>query len=119
MILMSFLSFVQAQSTHPIYIIEAPDGSTAMTLTTIDDETLELVSELDFYKYELLDMHTSEAVLSGKARNKQCFMNTTHISPGTYNLRFFTKNFIVTTKITLGRLRDRRAFEQQTVASND
>ena len=113
-----FIQFASGQSKNTTYIIEAPDGSTAMTIITLNEHSYELTSELDFYKYELLDLRTSESVLSGRAKDRKCMMNTTRLAAGTYNLRFFTKNFIVTSKINLGRAITGETSEQ-VIASNE
>lgn len=84
------------------YVVTAPDGSVAMTV--IDDtrsETVTLESAIDFYKYQLLDTHTSNSLLSKTNRGRSCTIDKSMIGAGTYNLRLFTKNFIITSEITI------------------
>jgi hypothetical protein len=82
--------------------VHAPDGSLAMTIT--DDSrhaTIKLISVINFYKYQLLDTETNEPVLTASNRGKECTLNKSKIMAGTYNLRLYTKNFIITSKIDI------------------
>lgn len=84
------------------YTSSAPDGSTALSfIDDIKDNLIKLESVYSFYKYQLLDIKTSEPVLSSSNRGNTCSIDKSRITPGTYNLRLFTKNFIITTVITL------------------
>lgn len=109
---------VHTQSSNLKYIIEAPDGSTAMTVSNLAGDTIELESKMDFYKYQLLDVRTSEPVISGNNRGKNCTVDISEIVPGTYNLRFYTKSFIVTAKIEVRSLSNNQV-AVYTLAAND
>ncbi|MCB0475230.1 MAG: hypothetical protein KDC69_06110 [Flavobacteriaceae bacterium] len=87
---------------HLKYTSSAPDGSTALSfIDDIKDNLIKLESVYSFYKYQLLDIRTSEPVLSSFNRGNTCSIDKSRITPGTYSLRLFTKNFIITTVITL------------------
>ena len=91
------------QSQNVKYITTAPDGSTALTIT--DNSTaniLQLESATDFYKYQILDKTTGEAIYSAFNRGKHCSIDTSKISKGRYNLRLFTRKFIITSEIPIG-----------------
>ena len=84
------------------YTSLAPDGSRALSfIDDIKDNLIKLESVYSFYKYQLLDVKTSEPVFSCVNRGNTCSIDKSGITPGTYNLRLFTKNFIITTSITL------------------
>jgi len=85
------------------YVTTAPDGSVAMTI--YDDsreDNIKLESANKFYRYEILDPLTSEPVFSSKNNSKECTIDKTKIATGTYNLRLYTSNFVITSKIAIG-----------------
>lgn len=97
-----FSLHIQSQESQVKYISLAPDGSTAITITDdFNENTLKLEAADSFYKYQLLDITNSEAVLSSSNRGKACAIDKSAIESGTYYLRLFTKNFIITTRINL------------------
>ena len=82
------------------YKVFAPDGSVAITI--IDDsinDSMKLESATNFYKYQLVDINTDETVFSSSNRGRACAFNKSKVAEGTYNLRLFTKNFIITSEI--------------------
>jgi len=87
------------RKTHSVL---APDGSLAMIIT--DDSRkaiIELASVTDFYKYQLLDTETNEPVFTASNRGKECTLDKSKIAAGNYNLRLYTRNFIITSKIDI------------------
>ncbi len=101
-----FLGFSQNKIDSPKrlkYITTAPDGSIAMTVyDNKRDDIIKLESANNFYKYEILDLMTSEPVFFSKNNGKECSIDKSKIAPGTYNLRLYTINFIITSKIIIG-----------------
>jgi len=105
------------------YVTTAPDGSVAMTIT--DDtgkDNIKLESANNFYRYEILDPNTSEAVYASKNNGKECNIDKTKIAAGTYNLRLYTSNFVITSKIAIsntGKALPSMKPVGETVASRD
>ncbi len=84
------------------YITTAPDGSVAMTI--YDDtkkDNMKLESANSFYRFEILDTKTSEPVYSSVNQGKECTIDKRKIASGTYNVRLYTSNFIITSKIII------------------
>jgi len=104
------------------YITTAPDGSVAMTIyddTREDSMTLE--SANSFYRFEILDIMTSEPVYAARNKGKVYIIDKTKLDAGTYNLRLYTSNFVITSQITiLSTHRLLKTFKQEnTIASNE
>ncbi|MCF6347732.1 MAG: hypothetical protein L3J20_05455 [Flavobacteriaceae bacterium] len=102
---MGFIGFAQdkANTTKRLkYVTTAPDGSVAMTIT--DDsskDNLKLESANNFYRFEILDPTTGEAVLASRNQGKECDIDKTKLASGTYNLRLYTSDFVITSKIAI------------------
>ena len=87
------------------YVSTAPDGSVAMTI--IDDSSeniMKLESANPFYKYQIIDSRTAEVIYGSNNKGKECHIDKSKIAAGTYNIRLFTSNFIITSKITVSAL---------------
>ena len=103
------------------YVTTGPDGSVAMTI--IDDtreDVMKLESANTFYKYQILDPRTSEPVYSSYNKGKACEIDKTKLAAGTYNLRLFTSNFVITSKLTVSATRklNNAIKADQTLAAN-
>jgi len=97
------------------YVTTAPDGSVAMTIT--DDTSkndIKLESANKFYRYEILDPNTSEPVFASKNQGKECTIDKTKIAAGMYNLRLYTSNFVITSKIAISNTKQTLLTEQAT-----
>ena len=95
------------------YVTTAPDGSVAMTIT--DDTSkndIKLESANKFYRYEILDPNTSEPVFASKNQGKECTIDKTKIAAGMYNLRLYTSNFVITSKIAISNTKQTVLSEQ-------
>jgi len=95
------------------YVTTAPDGSVAMTIT--DDTSkndIKLESANKFYRYEILDPNTSEPVFASKNQGKECTIDKTKIAAGMYNLRLYTSNFVITSKIAISNTKQTLLTEQ-------
>jgi hypothetical protein len=108
---LGFIGFAQDKadtSQRLKYVTTAPDGSVAMTIT--DDsskDNLKLESANDFYRFEILDPTTGEAVFVSKNQGKECEIDKTKLTSGTYNLRLYTSNFVITSKIAINNTKKR------------
>ena len=125
-VVIGFIGFAQDNantSKRLKYVTTAPDGSVAMTIT--DDtakDNLKLESANNFYRYEIIDPTTGEAIYASKNKGKECMIDKNKIASGTYNLRLYTSNFVITSKIAISGTRKLRESLQATediVASND
>ena len=100
-----FVGFSQDTSDAPKrlkYITTAPDGSVAMTIT--DDTSkdgIKLESANKFYRYEILDPLTGEAVFASKNEGKECTIDKTKLAAGNYNLRLYTSKFVITSTLAV------------------
>ena len=91
------------RKTHGVL---APDGSVAITITDdFKEDTIELKSAMNFYKYQILDTQTNEPVLTSSNNGKECTFDTSKITAGNYKLRLYTKKFIITSKIAISKSR--------------
>ena len=110
------------QSKRLKYVTNGPDGKVAMTI--YDDsreDSMKLESAKNFYKYQILDPETSEPIYSSTNKGKECTIDKSKVAAGTYNLRLYTSNFVITSKITVSATRklSRAAKENGAVAMND
>ena len=119
-----FVNFSQNSNTlqHIKYVTHAPDGSVALTI--IDDATIDKMSvqSVDaFYKYQILDKNTSVSVYTSKNDGKDCIIDTTNLTEGTYDLRLYTSDFVITTDLEILRLGEFYAIlkESQSLVVND
>jgi len=105
--LIGIIAFSQTNknSERAKYIITAPDGSVSMTITDDSSENImKLEAANSFYKYQILDTRTAEVIYVSKNKGKECHIDKSKIAAGTYNIRLFTSNFIITSKITVSAL---------------
>ncbi len=123
-VLFGFVGFAQDNIISPKqlkYVTTAPDGSIAITIyDDTRDDTIKLESANSFYKYEILDLFTSEPVFLSRNNGKECTIDKTKLSPGMYNLRIYTTNFIITSKIAIdirGNIDSSVQFAEDIVAS--
>lgn len=103
-------------------IITAPDDSVALTVynnTAGNDIKVESVDS--FYKYQLLDAATSKPVLTANNKGKACVINRKNVAAGNYKLKIYTKDFVITSKITLLATNKLRSDlkEETALASNE
>ena len=105
--LIGIIAFSQTNnnSERATYIITAPDGSVSMTITDDSSEnSMKLEAADAFYKYQILDTRTAEVIYVSKNKGNECHIDKSKIAAGTYNIRLFTSNFIITSKITVSPL---------------
>ena len=105
--LLSVSTYAQAdtnkQSEKVIkYVTTFPNGEEAITVTdrSTSDE-LSLSSADDFYKYEILESSNHELVHGSNNQGKICSIDKTKLDDGTYTLKVYTKDFVITSDITI------------------
>jgi hypothetical protein len=84
------------------YVTTFPNGEEAITVTdrSTSDE-LSLSSADDFYKYEILESSNHELVHGSNNQGKICNIDKTKLDDGTYTLKVYTKDFVITSDITI------------------
>lgn len=84
------------------YVTTFPNGEEAITVTdrSTSDE-LKLSSADDFYKYEILESSNHELVHGSKNQGKICNIDKSKLDDGTYTLKVYTKDFVITSDITI------------------
>ena len=84
------------------YVTQAPDGSVSMTIYDDSrDATMKLESANTFYKYQIIDPVTGEAILTSRNVGKECTIDKAAIAAGTYNIRLYTNKFVITSEIAV------------------
>ncbi len=102
------------------YVTQAPDGSVSMTIT--DDsraDTMKLESANSFYKYQIIDPRTNEPIFTASNIGKVCEIAKSKLAAGTYNIRLFTRSFVITSKIKVSASRQLAQASQEAVAMNE
>jgi len=124
LVTIGFVTFSQNSATQQQikYVTHAPDGTVALTI--IDDTTnhrMNVQNADAFYKYQILDQKTSELVYTSKNDDKDCIIDTTNLTEGTYDLRLYTSDFVITTDLEILRLGEFYAIlkESQSLVVND
>ena len=107
LVILGLLTFSQNNNTQQVikYVTHAPDGSVAITITDDTINNRMSVESVDaFYRYQLLDQKTSESVYTSNNGGKECIIDTTNLTEGTYDLRLYTSDFVITTDLEILRL---------------
>ncbi|UCE93249.1 MAG: hypothetical protein JSV73_10615 [Flavobacteriaceae bacterium] len=85
------------------YVTTFPNGDEAITITDNSKSTnLELASSDNFYKYEILETSSHELVHGESNRGNACAIDKSQLEEGTYTLKVYTDDFIITSDITIG-----------------
>jgi hypothetical protein len=104
-LVLGLVGFAQTNSNAPQrlkYVTTGPDGSVAMTIyDDTREDSMKLESADNFYKYEIVEPTTSEAIYASHNKGKECTIDKTKIAAGTYDLRLYTSSFVITSKITV------------------
>ncbi|MGB5363313.1 MAG: hypothetical protein WBN17_08430 [Aureibaculum sp.] len=95
----------EIQQQYVKYVTEAPDGSIAMTIIDYTNEDRMTVESAEvFYKYQILDQITSESIYTSKNKSKDCVIDKTKLANGTYDLKLYTSDFVITTDLEILRM---------------
>lgn len=120
--LVGIVAFAQSETPQCLkYITNAPDGSVAITIYDDLRETkMELESANAFYKYQILDTKTLEPIYSADNKGKECIIDKSRLAAGNYNIRLYTSNFVITSKLTVsGTSELNTMIKKGSIAMND
>ncbi len=84
------------------YVTTFPNGEEAITITDRSaSENLKLTSADNFYKYEILESSNHELVHGSNNQGKVCDIDKSALEEGTYTLKVYTDDFVITSDITI------------------
>jgi hypothetical protein len=84
------------------YVTTFPNGEEAITITDRSSDTnLKLASADNFYKYEILESASHELVHGSENRGNICDIDKSKLEEGTYTLKVYTDDFVITSDITI------------------
>ena len=119
-ILISNVSQSQLKSKYNWQVTTDPNGAISIVVYDVkSNDGMVLESALSFYKYEILDELTSEPVFVAENKGYKCVINKDIIPSGDYKLKLFTKEFIITTKVTVFEAGKLASYNDAQIASND
>jgi hypothetical protein len=99
----SLIGFSQEKSGKITkYVTTFPNGEEAITI--IDNsvsDNLKLTSAESFYKYEILAPENHELIHGSSNKGKVCDIDKTKLEEGTYTLKVYTADFVITSDITI------------------
>ncbi len=91
-----------AKETITKYVTTFPNGEEAITITDkSSSNSLELASADNFYKYEILETANHELIHGQTNKGKICAIDKTKLDQGTYTLKVYTEDFVITSDITI------------------
>ncbi|MEN8125017.1 MAG: hypothetical protein ABFR32_07775 [Bacteroidota bacterium] len=114
--LISLIGFAQDNTTDKItkYVTTFPNGEDAITIVdNSNSDNLQITSAESFYKYEILQPANHELVHHSSNRGKVCEIDKTKLEEGTYTLKVYTSDFVITSDITISNM-DEKLLKQQT-----
>ena len=86
------------------YVTTFPNGEEAITITDKSTSSkLQLSSADSFYKYEILETANHELVHGSANSGKICDIDKTKLDEGTYTLKVYTDDFVITSDITIDK----------------
>ena len=84
------------------YVTTFPNGEEAITITDHSaSDNLKLTSADNFYKYEILEPSNHELVHGSNNQGKVCSIDKNNLEDGTYTLKVYTDDFVITSDITI------------------
>lgn len=90
------------EETITKYVTTFPNGDEAITITDkSSSSSMELASADSFYKYEILETANHELVHGQNNKGKICAIDKTMLEEGTYTLKVYTDDFVITSDITI------------------
>ena len=98
-----FIGFAQQdQGKVTKYVTTFPNGEEAITIVDNSaSDKLNLSSAESFYKYEILAPANHELIHGSSNEGKVCEIDKTKLSDGTYTLKVYTNDFVITSDITI------------------
>ncbi len=86
------------------YVTTFPNGEEAITITDKSTSSkMQLSSADDFYKYEILESSNHELVHGSNNSGKICDIDKNKLEEGTYTLKVYTDDFVITSDITIDK----------------
>jgi hypothetical protein len=86
------------------YVTTFPNGEEAITITDNSASTNMMLSSADnFYKYEILEPSNHELVHGSENQGKVCDIDKSKLEDGTYTLKVYTNDFVITSDITIDK----------------
>ncbi len=110
--LLSFAGFAQNNTDKQSekitkYVTTFPNGEEAITITDSSiSDNLKLSSADSFYKYEILESANHELVHSSNNKGKVCDIDKSKLEDGTYTLKVYTSDFVITSDITISNTKN-------------
>lgn len=84
------------------YVTTFPNGEEAIVITDRSDSSnMELSSADTFYRYEILESSNHELIHGSTNQGKVCNIDKSKLSDGTYTLKVYTDDFVITSDITI------------------
>ena len=84
------------------YVTTFPNGEEAITITDSSaSDQLQLASADNFYKYEILESSNHELVHGQNNKGNICDIDKSKLDDGTYTLKVYTSDFVITSDITI------------------
>ena len=100
--LIGYFGFAQQTGKVVKYVTNFPNGEEAITIIDNTASTnLQLTSAESFYKYEILTPDNHELVHEAVNRGNICDIDKTKLEEGTYTLKVYTSDFVITSDITI------------------
>ncbi len=88
------------------YVTTFPNGEEAITITDSSiSNNLKLSSADNFYKYEILEPASHELVHRSNNKGKVCEIDKSKLEDGTYTLKVYTSDFVITSDITISNVK--------------
>ncbi|MEN8186908.1 MAG: hypothetical protein ABFR05_07245 [Bacteroidota bacterium] len=100
----SLIGYAQQGNSGKVtkYVTTFPNGEEAITIVdNTNSENLQLTSAENFYKYEILEPTNHEMVHGSSNRGKVCDIDKSKLDDGTYTLKVYTSDFVITSDITI------------------
>ena len=86
------------------YVTTFPNGEEAITITDSSASSNLMLSSADsFYKYEILESSNHELVHGSENKGKVCDIDKSKLEDGTYTLKVYTDDFVITSDITIDK----------------
>ncbi len=103
----SYSSFAQSTTNKQSekitkYVTTFPNGEEAIIITDHSaSDNLELTSADNFYKYEILESSNHELLHGSTNQGKVASIDKNKLDEGTYTLKVYTDDFVITSDITI------------------
>ena len=105
--MLSYTGYAQSETNKQServtkYVTTFPNGEEAITITDHSaSDNLKLTSADNFYKYEILEPANHELVHGSNNQGKVCNIDKNNLEDGTYTLKVYTNDFVITSDITI------------------